>query len=188
MPTPARDFNCPQRGTTELHDPGHVHRCESKKSVSYQEQRRFVCNRCPVNKNGACQALIEKEPTRPGLIEACIATPGQKCPLDKWQRVRWACDKCRSASVDVNGLKRCPRCTSHLYSIEKEGLTGDTYLFTSHSSRGAAYHRYPDGGHPVPSPPGIKSGTGYSWDANRPNHCWYGEISEGRLASAARQS
>lgn len=53
------------------------------------------------------------------------------------------------------------------------------------ASRGENYYRYRDGGHPVPSPPGIKSGTGYSRDPNRANHCWLGELPESRLIARA---
>lgn len=40
-------------------------------------------------------------------------------------------------------------------------------------------------GHPLGCAPGTRySGTGYSWSA-RPNHCFYGEMSESRLVARA---
>lgn len=54
------------------------------------------------------------------------------------------------------------------------------------ASRGERYHRSSDGGHPLGVAPGCRfAGTGYSRDPNRPNHCYYGEISEDRLIARA---
>jgi len=55
------------------------------------------------------------------------------------------------------------------------------------AERGADYHLHRDGGHPLGNAPGTTySGTGYSWDFNRPNHCWYGELPESQLVARAR--
>ena len=54
------------------------------------------------------------------------------------------------------------------------------------ASRGENYHRYGDGGHPLGIAPGCRySGTGYSRDPNRPNHCYYGEMPDSRLVARA---
>lgn len=54
------------------------------------------------------------------------------------------------------------------------------------ASRGENYHRHGDGGHPLGIAPGCRySGTGYSRDPNRPNHCYYGEMPDSRLVARA---
>lgn len=55
------------------------------------------------------------------------------------------------------------------------------------ASRGLNYHRYPDGGHPLGNAPGARySGTGYTWDMNRPGHCWEDELPASRIIARAR--
>jgi hypothetical protein len=55
------------------------------------------------------------------------------------------------------------------------------------ASRGGSYHRHGDGGHPLGTAPGCKySGTGYTWDMNRPGHCWEDELPESRIVARAR--
>lgn len=54
------------------------------------------------------------------------------------------------------------------------------------ASRGENYHRHGDGGHPLGVAPGCRfSGTGYSRDPNRPNHCYQGELPDSRLVARA---
>jgi hypothetical protein len=55
------------------------------------------------------------------------------------------------------------------------------------ASRGAGYFRYSDGGHPLGNAPGARySGTGYTWDMNRPGHCWEDELPQSRIIARAR--
>lgn len=55
------------------------------------------------------------------------------------------------------------------------------------ASRGANYHRTADGGHPLGCAPGTSySGTGYTWDMNRPGHCWEDELPASRIVARAR--
>ena len=55
------------------------------------------------------------------------------------------------------------------------------------AARGGNYHRHGDGGHPLGNAPGCSySGTGYTWDMNRPGHCWEGELPESRIVARAR--
>jgi hypothetical protein len=55
------------------------------------------------------------------------------------------------------------------------------------AARGGNYHRHSDGGHPLGNAPGCSySGTGYTWDMNRPGHCWEGELPESRIVARAR--
>jgi hypothetical protein len=55
------------------------------------------------------------------------------------------------------------------------------------ASRGANYYAYRDGGHPLGNAPGARySGTGYTWDVNRPGHCWEDELPESRIIARAR--
>jgi hypothetical protein len=55
------------------------------------------------------------------------------------------------------------------------------------AARGGNYHRHSDGGHPLGNAPGCKySGTGYTWDMNRPGHCWEDELPESRIVARAR--
>jgi hypothetical protein len=55
------------------------------------------------------------------------------------------------------------------------------------ASRGGGYYRYADGGHPLGNAPGARySGTGYTWDMNRPGHCWEDELPQSRIIARAR--
>lgn len=55
------------------------------------------------------------------------------------------------------------------------------------ASRGGNYHRNGDGGHPLGTAPGCSySGTGYTWDMNRPGHCWENELPDSRIVARAR--
>src|SRR6056297_339660 len=55
------------------------------------------------------------------------------------------------------------------------------------ASRGGDYHRRSDGGHPLGNAPGCsRSGTGYTWDRNRPGHCWENELPDSRIVARAR--
>ena len=55
------------------------------------------------------------------------------------------------------------------------------------AARGQQYYRHPDGGHPAGVAPGCRmAGTGYSWDSNRPNHCYYGELPDSRIVARVR--
>jgi len=55
------------------------------------------------------------------------------------------------------------------------------------ASRGGNYHRHSDGGHPLGTAPGAThSGTGYTWDENRPGHCWEDELSPSRIIARAK--
>ncbi len=55
------------------------------------------------------------------------------------------------------------------------------------ASRGGNYHRQGDGGHPLGTAPGCSySGTGYTWDPNRPGHCFLGELPDSRIVARAR--
>ena len=55
------------------------------------------------------------------------------------------------------------------------------------ASRGGNYHRHGDGGHPLGTAPGCSySGTGYTWDRNRPGHCWENELPDNRIVARAR--
>lgn len=55
------------------------------------------------------------------------------------------------------------------------------------AARGGNYHRTGDGGHPLGVAPGCSySGTGYTWDPNRPGHCYLGELPDSRLVARAR--
>lgn len=54
------------------------------------------------------------------------------------------------------------------------------------AARGEGYHRSSDGGHPLGVAPGCSfSGTGFSRDPNRPNHCYLGELPDSRLIARA---
>lgn len=55
------------------------------------------------------------------------------------------------------------------------------------ASRGGNYHRHGDGGHPLGNAPGCThSGTGFTWDVNRPGHCWEDELPQSRIVARAR--
>lgn len=55
------------------------------------------------------------------------------------------------------------------------------------ASHGGNYAHWPDGGHPLGNAPGARySGTGYTWDMNRPGHCWENEIHPSRIIARAR--
>jgi hypothetical protein len=55
------------------------------------------------------------------------------------------------------------------------------------ASRGGRYYSYSDGGHPLGNAPGARySGTGYTWDMNRPGHCWEDELPQSRIIARAR--
>ena len=55
------------------------------------------------------------------------------------------------------------------------------------AARGSNYHRSGDGGHPLGVAPGCSyAGTGYTWDPNRPGHCYLGELPDSRIVARAR--
>ncbi len=55
------------------------------------------------------------------------------------------------------------------------------------AARGSNYHRHGDGGHPLGVAPGCSyAGTGYTWDPNRPGHCYLGELPDSRIVARAR--
>ncbi len=52
------------------------------------------------------------------------------------------------------------------------------------AARGSNYHRHGDGGHPLGVAPGCSyAGTGYTWDPNRPGHCYLGELPDSRIVA-----
>jgi hypothetical protein len=55
------------------------------------------------------------------------------------------------------------------------------------AAMGANYYRGPGRGHPLGVAPGCRySGTGYTWDMNRPGHCYENELPESRIVARAR--
>jgi len=104
------DFHCPECGITKPDYGNYWHKCQGAKPVSYQIQRQIICDACPHNRDGKCIPLAAKHPGKPCLIDVGIPMPEVECPLKKWRRVLFKCDKCGSVRFDENGLSECPTC------------------------------------------------------------------------------
>lgn len=85
--------------------------------------------------------------------------PGVRCPLGKWERVQFRCDRCGSAKFDERGLKRCPACSSPPQVVlpqRRDRELEDTAIITFHFNFNRArrlretYDEWrPTVGHPV---------------------------------------
>ena len=104
------DFHCPVCGITKPGYPNYWHKCPGPQPVPYQIARAAICNSCPHNRDGVCLPLRTKQPGKPCLIEIGISMPEVECPLKKWKRVLFKCDKCGSVRFDENGLSECTTC------------------------------------------------------------------------------
>jgi len=104
------DFHCPQCGATKSAYPNYRHKCPGVGPVGYQIHRKAICDSCEHNRDGKCLPLAVKQPGKPCLIEIGIPMPDVECPLKKWHRVLFKCDKCGSVRFDENGLTECPTC------------------------------------------------------------------------------
>jgi hypothetical protein len=106
------DFHCPTCGETKPDYPNYRHVCQGKDDVWYQEQRRSICHECPHNRDGVCMPLRTRQPDKPCLVDVGIPMPFAECPLKKWRRVLFLCQKCGSVRFDENGVTECPTCNS----------------------------------------------------------------------------
>jgi hypothetical protein len=104
------DFHCPQCGTTKANYPNYRHKCTGPQPVAYQIARASKCEACPQNRDGVCLPLLAMQPDKPCLVEIGVAMPGVTCPIGKWPRVLFRCDKCGSVRFDASGLIVCPTC------------------------------------------------------------------------------
>jgi len=104
------DFHCPQCGIAKSAYPNYRHKCPGVGPVGYQIDRKAICDSCEHNRDGKCLPLAAKHPGKPCLIEIGIPMPDVECPLKKWRRVLFKCDKCGSIRFDENGLTECPTC------------------------------------------------------------------------------
>ena len=83
----------------------------------------------------------------------------------------------QSPQAGRNGLIVNRDSNAYAHAVREAGIL---------ASRGENYHRHGDGGHPLGVAPGCGfSGTGYSRDPNRPNHCYLGELPDSRLVARA---
>jgi len=104
------DFHCPQCGTTKTDYPNYRHVCQGVGPVAYQVERKTICDSCEHNRDGVCLPLKVKLPDAPCIVEVGLPMPEAQCPLKKWKRVLFKCDKCGSVRFDENGLSECPTC------------------------------------------------------------------------------
>jgi hypothetical protein len=104
------DYHCPTCGLTKPDYPNFFHKCPGPQPVAYQIARAAKCQECPQNRDGVCLPLQERQPDKPCLVQIGIAMPGAACPIGKWPRVLFRCDKCGSVRFDANGLIVCPAC------------------------------------------------------------------------------
>lgn len=108
-----RDFHCPVCGLTKRNYPNFFHRCPGPNPdnpVGYQAERAAICGACDHARDGICLPLLTKHPDYPCEIAVGLRMPGAQCPLLKWPRVLFACDRCGSVRFDASGLAKCPTC------------------------------------------------------------------------------
>ncbi len=111
---PIRDFHCPTCGLTKTDYPNYRHVCPGEQPVGYQEARSAICGRCEHSRDGVCLPLKVLHPDKPCRIEIGVAMPWVQCPLYRWRRTLFACDKCGSIRFNENGLAQCPVCNPHV--------------------------------------------------------------------------
>lgn len=104
------DFHCPQCGVTKPGYPNYRHKCPGNGDVWYQSQRQMICDSCPHNRDGKCLPLAAIHPGKPCIVDVGIPMPEVECPLKKWRRVLFKCQKCGSVRFNENGLTECPTC------------------------------------------------------------------------------
>jgi hypothetical protein len=107
---PILDFHCATCGLVKENYPNYRHKCPGPQPVAYQIARQAICDTCPHNRDGVCRPLQIKQPNAPCLVTIGVAMAGAECPLTKWRRVLFRCDKCGSARFDDRGLLACPVC------------------------------------------------------------------------------
>jgi hypothetical protein len=109
-PRSIKDFHCAVCGFTKPDYPNYPHKCPGPQPVAYQIARQAMCGECPHNRAGICAALKTMLPDRPCEVAIGIAMPGVECPLKRWRRVLFACNKCGSVRFGEHGLLACPTC------------------------------------------------------------------------------
>jgi hypothetical protein len=107
---PQRDFHCVACGVTKQSQPNYRHKCPGDGPVAYQIERSIICGQCTHNRDGVCMPLKTKHKELPCVVEIGVKLPGVECPLKKWRRVLFNCEKCGSSRFDENGLTECPNC------------------------------------------------------------------------------
>lgn len=117
---PIRDFHCPDCGLTKPNYPNYFHRCpgiDANGPIDYQAYRESICGECKhtrKNESGKviCLPLKTKHPDYPCVVSIGIRMPTSECPLKRWRRVVFVCDRCGSARFNAEGLTRCPVCSA----------------------------------------------------------------------------
>jgi hypothetical protein len=108
--------HCVVCGETWKFHPAYVHACKGERPVKYQQHRKEICTDCKHNRDGVCMPLktimrVRKpDENPPCLAEVSWNQPAWKCPIDRWERCLFRCNKCGSQTFDENGLKTCPVC------------------------------------------------------------------------------
>lgn len=104
-PAIRNDYRCQECGNKRPH-----HKCPGEQIVSYVADRASHCYHCEHAQSDICKALRVKYPDRPCQISIGVRMQGVRCPIGKWERTLWRCDKCGSESFDERGLSKCPVC------------------------------------------------------------------------------
>ena len=81
----------------------------------------------------------------------------------------------------------CPRCGKvHAVGVERFVVNRDSRAYAHALREAQILAAAGTAGHPLGVAPGCRvSGTGFTYSSSKPNHCYYGEISESRLVARA---
>ena len=144
---------------------------------------------------GASESLLGQEGFKLAPGERLVAVDGVPVKSNVTSSTTKAQPRCANGSCNVANGNNVAMAPSSGASPRSNAVIGEGTAAYQHAlreaqiiaARGGTYHRHSDGGHPLGTAPGCKySGTGYTWDMNRPGHCWEDELPESRIVARAR--